>query len=52
MPLYAYLRGGLFPLGLPTKSVNAFLPDAMRDACPAILILLHLISSIKLGENT
>jgi hypothetical protein len=43
--------GGLFPLGLPAKSLYAFFISPIRTTCPAHLILLGLRTLI-FGEET
>ena len=39
LPLRVSLPNGLFPLGLPTKTLHAPLPSPMRSTSPAHLIL-------------
>jgi hypothetical protein len=38
------LQNGVFPLGLPTKSLYAPLVSSVHSTCPAHLILLDLIT--------
>jgi hypothetical protein len=45
------LSSGLFPSGLPTKTVYTSLFSSIRDTCPAYLILLDLITWTTLGEE-
>ena len=45
------LPSGLLPPGLPTKTLYAHLLSRIHDTCPALLILLDLITWIIFGEK-
>jgi hypothetical protein len=45
------LPSGLFPSGIPTKTLHVFLFFPICDACPAHLIPVYLITTIKFGEE-
>jgi hypothetical protein len=45
------LPSGLFPSGFPTNILHAFLFSPNHTTCPAHLILLHLITLIRHGEE-
>jgi hypothetical protein len=50
-PSTSWSPSGLLPSGYPTNILYAFLLSLVRAACPAHLILLHLITLIMLGEE-
>jgi hypothetical protein len=49
--LHLGLPSGLYPSGFPTDILYVFILSAIRDTCPAYLILLDLINLILLGEE-